>query len=274
MIPLPPQVQQKITRLQPSECITISSRRGRKIAVVRANDGSLKALDAHCFHQGANLSVDGTMQLVDIEDSGECAVRCPRHGFLINTTTGELCMSSGHAAATCLSSAVQRTHKVVLEPDGAIKIALSDGDEHLPITMLPSDAHNLPPSRSTCPTIASAEAASPAAGRSVLSGPGGVSRISFACRKSLATSAVTAVASRKSSEPCWQQSAVSAPFRLPGMSSTATTSPRVTGTSGSLRQATLLDVGIAASTPPPPPPQPVTGDVADVSTDGDAMDLT
>ena len=227
LLELPPPTAAAVLALPIGGYVTVTSRRGRKIAVLRTLDGGLAALDAHCHHQGAELGDGrGRMELVDIEDTGRsspgCAVRCPRHGYLIDVDSGRACRheQGGGAASVTAASPVQRAHAVSVAPDGIVKLTISDA---LPGGM-PSDPFNLP----------SLAFATPLAPPTLSTGIGGVSQLSFARRKFRATAAITEASKRSEQR---QPSSVS-PDKTASIPNASTTSA-MRGASV-LRQTTLF----------------------------------
>ena len=155
--------------LAPLKRFTIEGRTGRKLTIVRTADGSLSAIDFHCFHHGGEL---GNGQLADIEDVGT-VLQCPSHGYVVDVRTGERLVrhdGAGSSDVPCWQrhAVVQRTHEVTVDDQGSVFIHLRDSTG----VALPSDAYNIPN-------------AAPAA-RTIGSG----SNLAFACRKSRAVEAV------------------------------------------------------------------------------------
>ena len=211
IIDLPEASVAAVHTLAPGHFVTISSKQtGRKVAILRKPAGPLAAFDLYCWHQGAALGSDGVMALVDIEDAGSpgaCAVRCPRHGLLIDVDSGLPCEGSGNkescSAVPAGGAPVQRTHTVLVEGSG-IRILLSDrrdGDH----SRIASDDYNV---------ASAAEAPLPLPSAA---GPGGQSRISWAQRKHRAVSAVvTQKPTAKKADPRvdWQQASALPPPQL------------------------------------------------------------
>tara|TARA_B110001452_G_scaffold82091_1_gene67125 strand:+ start:1738 stop:2451 length:714 start_codon:yes stop_codon:yes gene_type:complete len=132
--------------VEPGASRAINGRQsGKRILVLRTTLGDYTCMDAHCFHQGADLS-EG--ELIEIENLG-AVVRCPRHGRCVSARTGEWVEasegggSSGHVEASqgsgwCGRGHVQRMHEVRIDQAGRLQIRLTD-DGHRP-----SDTYNKP----------------------------------------------------------------------------------------------------------------------------------
>jgi 3-phenylpropionate/trans-cinnamate dioxygenase ferredoxin subunit len=84
------------------------------VAIFRADDGRLYAIDDTCTHQDASLS-EGWVE--------GCAVECPLHGSCFDLRTG-------HVDGPPASRPV-RTHRVVVD-DGMIYVELSGPAPSLP----------------------------------------------------------------------------------------------------------------------------------------------
>ena len=79
---------------------------GTQVAVYRLRDGSLRALDAVCPHQGGPLA-DG---LTDAR-----VVVCPLHGHTYDLLTGAELSSGGESVCA---------HTASVDPDGTIRVSL------------------------------------------------------------------------------------------------------------------------------------------------------
>ncbi len=158
------EVSARVLALQPLKRFTVQGRTGRKLTIIRAADGSLTAVDFHCFHHGQAL---GDGHITDIEEVGT-VLKCPAHGYVVDCKTGErLVCDEGDGWQR--HGVVQRTHQVVVSDDAQrVSIMLSDSSG---IT-LASDAYNMPASATDPSRVGSA------------------SMIAFQCRKSRATQAV------------------------------------------------------------------------------------
>ena len=82
---------------------------GKKVGIFKNEDGTVRALEMVCKHQGADLSTG------DIRDG---VVTCPRHGWRYDLTSGK-CLS--HEEGLPL-----RKHRTEIE-DGVIYVSLFPG---------------------------------------------------------------------------------------------------------------------------------------------------
>lgn len=78
---------------------------GRKVGVIKRDDGSFYAIEVGCKHQGADLT-NGTIK--------NGIATCPRHGWQYDLETGE-CLNQ--------NSSKLRRHELKIE-DGIISISL------------------------------------------------------------------------------------------------------------------------------------------------------
>lgn len=196
--------------------LTVTGSSGRKLCIVRAADGSLVAIDFHCFHHGGELG-DGA--LLDIEDIGT-AVTCPAHGYVVSVQTGERLVQSGNEHGHWQRhGVVQRTHSVTVDAAGGVHVALSDRIAGCGPGTVPSDAYNL--------------AVSPL--------PQGAS-IAFACRKSRAVEAIERGSAKRRAVPSAMET--TAPS-TPSPSSPAVAGPAAT--TSAMRQTTLTSMFAARS---------------------------
>ena len=52
VVPLGDTYSQQVHDLAPLKRLTFQGRTGRKLTIIKAADGSLSAIDFHCFHHG------------------------------------------------------------------------------------------------------------------------------------------------------------------------------------------------------------------------------
>lgn len=103
-----------LSQLPPGEAIRVGS--DPPIAVFHTDDGEVLAIDDTCTHQDASLA-DGWLE--------GCEVECPLHLSRFDLRTG--------AVGEPPAKLPVRTHAVVVDEDGMIRVELS------------SEAPNLPP---------------------------------------------------------------------------------------------------------------------------------
>ncbi|CAB9505971.1 Rieske domain-containing protein [Seminavis robusta] len=108
--------------------------KGRPLSIFR-KDGTLYALDLHCYHMGGPLSM-GDIEDLTLPEKGESVVHpcvvCPWHKYKISLKTGEgIYVQSDPFAAGGGNKQVksrgrkQRTHPILEDSDGRVKVQLN-----------------------------------------------------------------------------------------------------------------------------------------------------
>mmetsp|Transcript_12518 Transcript_12518/g.38243 ORF Transcript_12518/g.38243 Transcript_12518/m.38243 type:complete len:242 (-) Transcript_12518:405-1130(-) len=107
--------------LRPGErAIVTGGKSGKQIIVLRTPDGEYHAMDSLCYHMGAEL---GSGELIEIEEVGCWALKCPWHQKLVHVGTGEIFDRQG---TSCTSQGLQqRVHEVKEDINGDILVRMN-----------------------------------------------------------------------------------------------------------------------------------------------------
>ena len=107
--PGPPAVIVPLTSIPEGRGLVVHVDDGRRVAIFRVG-AAVHAIDDTCPHQSASLGEGKLFGKV---------VECPRHGFLVDVTTGE-CPTHPILRARCYEATIEGDAvRVVLPPTGA-----------------------------------------------------------------------------------------------------------------------------------------------------------